>query len=286
MKKALLAFLAVILLSIALASCTPSETVNDITLLQEQYTTLELKVATIEDLEAAIESLELEVDVLSTDNDLLESQVLAYDERIIALESRFDNLVPSVGLNGQTSFYENTTNDFVNMSYSYLSTTEQDLLDKSKFPDYIWSEEGNYISIDDLGNLLTEKYIGPVTNETFITGFQYKLAFTFNDPEMTNEEFVTRLSLLIMELSNYDYYTIDASELYVYALFNNQYLEIKVRMSLLVTDKYNLDAAIFYNELLDVRISDDFVYDVETVETFISGYETEETFIGYVLDYK
>lgn len=217
----------------------------------------------------------------------LEEQVLLLEERVDAIELVLDNMVISVGLNGQTDVY---INDKVNEPDYQLSTMgfmelavdkEKDYLDTTKFPEYIWDLDEDYISVSELDSLLINKYLGAVSNTTYITGFQYKIGFTLNT-EMSNEEIIARLTLLIMELSAYDFYTLDTSELSIQMQLNNQYVHYKVRMSLLVSDKYDLSPAIFYNKMMDIVI-DGITFDKELVEGYITQFETEETFIGYVL---
>ena len=219
----------------------------------------------------------------------LEERVIALEEELEALEARFDNLVITTGINGQTDYYENDSSAYqeedvlLSLTFYELAVKEDDYLDKSKFPDYIWSLDGNYVSVDDLANLLVNKYFNGA-EASGETGSQFRIDFFYDDDEMSNEEYIARLSLLVMELSSYDFYTIDSSQLYFYLHFNLQTIQFKSRMSLLVTDKYTLDPAIFYGELLDVSISG-IVYDFLTVQALCDEFILNETFIDYVLDY-
>lgn len=302
MKKLLV--LLTVILSLGLGACSPSQDVEDLrnanTVLGDRIVELQAQVAELEnyddtalydeyytltgDLNTFINAYEEfdERDLLIADEDL-QAQIAALDLAVTALIERFDNLVITTGLNGQQDFYENEGLYMTIAEYQTLAK-ESDYLDLSKFPNYIWDINGDYISIDNLGKLLVAKYFNGL-NANATTGFQYKFTFTLNDSEMTNEEFIARLSLLIIELSYYDYYTIDSSQLYFYLYVNGQTVQLSSRMSLLVTDKYTLAPAIFFNQLLDVDISG-IDYDSVIVQQYCDDYATNLTFDGFVLDYK
>ena len=242
---------------------------------------------------ASSDSPDLEEDTITMEElelrlEALEEDYIASQEQIDLLEERFNNLVVTTGLNGQIDYYENSTNNedeeiFLSLStYTYL-TKEDEIIDVSKFPSYIWDINGDYITIDDLTKLLVNKYF-PGTDAIGTIGIQFKITFTLADYDMTNDEFIARLSMLVIELSEYDYYTIDSPQLYVYAQFNLQTIEFKSRMSLLVTDKYNLTPIIFYEQLLDVSISG-LEYDSALVTQYCDEFILNDTFINYVLNY-
>lgn len=180
-----------------------------------------------------------------------------------------------IDVNGNEIFYMSV------LGFEYLTKTEKDYLNKSKFPDYIWDEFDNYVDIDTLGDLLTQKYFGVNSESTL--GFQYKIKI-YKPDEMTQDDFVTRLCMMIMELSEYDFYSLDSTELYL-QLNEGASSHMKVRMSLLTTDKYNLHAGMFWNGLMDTDIQG-LGYNIATVEALYEQYEADETFTGYVLDFK
>jgi len=205
----------------------------------------------------------------------------ALEERVSELETYLDQLVVTTGLNGQVDYYINSDGKvYVSRMGFEMIAKEKDYLDKSKFPDYIWDIDDNYISVNDLGNLLSQKYLG-VESET-ITGFQYKMQLE-KPIDMTDDEFMVRLCMMVLELAEYDFYTIDSPELYIeFVSGGSEYM--KVRMSLLVTDKYNLHPAIFWNEMLDTRI-EGIEFDTELSQGYYDEFILNETFDGYVLDY-
>lgn len=164
-------------------------------------------------------------------------------------------------------------------SFEYLSSTEKDLLDKTKFPEYIWGLDGEYISVDELGDLLTQKYFG-VSSKSEI-GFQYKISFQ-RPSDLSSEEIMVRLSMLILELGEYDFYTLDSPELYFDLLGSGSTQYIKVRTSLLTTDKYTLTPEIFWGQLLDIKVFQ-FGYDESQCQAIYDQYILDGTFDGYVL---
>jgi hypothetical protein len=218
---------------------------------------------------------------LLIEDELLQAQINELLIAIVALENRLDNMVSVTGLNNQTVWYENE--DDLSMLGMELAK-EDDYIDVNDFPDYIWDINGDYITINDLASLLVAKYFADTPVATNY-GVQYKFAFTYNNSEMSNEEFMARLSMLVIELSNYDYYLIDSSQLYFYLTFNLQTVQLTSRMVLLVNAKYAIAPAIFFEELLDVRVTG-IDYDSVIVQQYCDDFILNEDFIGYVINYK
>ena len=221
-------------------------------------------------------------------NDDLENRVETLEAQVEVLQDFYENVVKVEGLNGQVDYFVNEDNKNYYLSASYLETmiqladkTEKDYLDKTKFPDYIWDNDGEYISIEDLDTMLAEKYFGEVNGTIFETGSQYHFIFNL-DTNMSDEEFIVRLSMLIIELSNYDFYTIDSSELHIYVLLNDSPVEITIRMMLLIEDNFNLQPQLFWSELMDTTIKG-ITYNENELQSIYDGYVTNETFNGYVL---
>lgn len=230
-----------------------------------------------------ISILILSISLVGCNNPTDLDKIQELESRIEVLENRLDGLVSTTGLNGQVDYYENSGTQeqpvvTVSASYMELANTEKDYLDKSKFPDYIWDETGEYIDIQQMTNLLCQKYLEISCVTT--TGFQFKIQ-AYKPSEMTMNDYMVRLSMMIVELSNYDFYTIDSPELYIeFVAGGSQYM--KVRMSLLVDDKYTLDPAIFWNGLMDTRIVGVSVLDV-ALQNIYQGYVENETYNGFVL---
>jgi hypothetical protein len=255
MKKLLLVLSLVMVM--VLGACVPSTEPYDDSDLQVKVNTLNVKV----------NSLENELDTVQ--------------DELEALRQQFSNLVYTDGLNGQRDYYINKDGGGVMLSlmdYTQLASTEKDYLDKTKFPDYIWGLDEEYVSVEELGDLLCDKYLG--IDCTSITGFQYKIK-AFKPEGMNDTEYMVRLSMMMVELAEYDFYTIDSSELYI-EFIEGSSKYIKTRMSLLVTDKYNLHPALFWNSLMDTQIVGMSVND-EACMTIYQDYVTNETFSGYVL---
>ena len=88
--------------------------------------------------------------------------------------------------------------------------------------------------------------------------------------------------MLILELSQYDFYTIDSTTLSIQFIYNGSSSYIITRMALLIDDKYDLHPAIFWNGLMDTKISG-LNYDKAELDTIYDDFITNETFDGYVL---
>jgi hypothetical protein len=271
MKKLYMIIISLVLI-IGLGACVPSQ---DNTELEERIATLETQVLDIEQLEIDLALEKTKIELLETDLELQQT-------KIDVLEGFYRNVVPTVGLNGQTDYYVNyDNNEYLSMMSYELITSEKDYLDKTKFPEYIWDLDGEYVDIEQLDTKLANKYFGEVYGTIFQTGSQYHFIFNF-ETEMTNEDFMVRVCMMIMELAEYDFYTIDSNELHIYVLLNQVPVEITIRMMLLVNDSYNLHPAIFWNELLDTRV-EGIVYDALLLEDIYDAYVLNETFTGYVL---
>ena len=213
--------------------------------------------------------------------DLLEASVEEQQNKIDVLEDFYRSVVPTVGLNGQVDYYYNNQSYLSLTSFNLMTDEkkEKDYLDATKFPDYIWDLNEDYISVDDLVNKLTMKYFG--LESEGLTGFQFKIKMDSSDLDITNEEFIVRACMMIMELSEYDFYTIDTTQLYFeFIAGGSQYMT--VRMSLLINDNYVLHPAIFWSGLMDTTI-EGITYDVSLLEAMYDQYILDETFSGYVL---
>ena len=203
------------------------------------------------------------------------------EARVEVLENRIDQMVSTVGLNGQVDWYENNgiEGSAITVSATMMEMAQEtDYIDKAKFPEYIFGTDGEYISIQELNHMLCQKYLNTSCNSSI--GFQYKIqAYKPND--MTINEYMVRISMLIEELSYYDFYTIDSPELYIeFTAGGSQYM--KVRMSLLVDDKYNIDPAIFWNGLMDTRI-EGLTFSTLTLNTIHADLVASGELDGFVL---
>jgi hypothetical protein len=211
----------------------------------------------------------------------LEDRVEVLEEQVIDLQETLDNMVVSVGLNGQTSYYVNDKEyELSQIDFVFLAQ-ETEYLDASKFPAYIWDDSGEYITVNDMVNMLTQKYLGVSSMAT--TGYQFKIKLS-SLPDMNNEEMIVAMSMMIVELANYDFYTIDSPELYI-EISGGGLQMVKVRMTLLVSDKYDLHPAVFWNEMMDTRIVG-LSYNESGLDLIYDNYINAETFIGYVLNYQ
>ena len=162
-----------------------------------------------------------------------------------------------------------------------INGTAKDFIDETKFPTYIFDEFGEVIETSEMMTMLTQKYIG-VDSETIID-FQFRV-HVYKPLEMSMEDFIVRICLMVMELEKYDYYTYGGVNV-LYLQFNqgsSQYM--KLQLKLLVDPIYSdtLHPAVFWEGLLDTELYG-LNYNLGYVELLYNQYTENATFDGYVL---
>ncbi|NOQ50463.1 MAG: hypothetical protein GQ557_02200 [Mycoplasmataceae bacterium] len=242
MKKTIISLIVIMIMVVFVGACSPTDTPDYVT--QEELNEVQAQL----------------------------NEVQSYLDRMVWVGYMLPET--DIDLNNEEVFYVSR------LGLEYLVSTESDLIDWSKFPDYILDLNGDYISVDDLGNMLTQKYFG--IDSTTIAGFQYKMTI-IKPIDMSQDDFVIRLSMMIIELSYYDFYTLGIPELYI-VLNEGASSHIKIRMSILNTDKYDgsLVPAMFYGGLMDAQIMG-LSFNAENVELLYAQYILDETYFGFVL---
>lgn len=197
--------------------------------------------------------------------------------RIDELENYISRMVWQGYLMPEESDYENLFG--YKLGVTDILENDKDLVDETKFPAYIWDVDGNYINAKTLIDSLVLKYFNQTSNYSNVgTEFRFDIYGT----ELSNDDIIARLTLLILELEQYDFYLLDSSELLV--VLNqgaSSYFRI-TRMTILTTDNYTLTPDMFWEKLMDTEV-EGFVYSIEEVTTLYDDYVTNETFTGYVL---
>lgn len=215
------------------------------------------------------------------DNGDLENRVLQLENQVAVLNSRIDSLVTSTGLNGQVDVYENKESNKVNpvVSLTYLDlATEIDYVDETKMPSYVWDETNDYISLYQVNNMLCQKYLAIDCVSSFNVGYKIQ---AYKPVDMEWNDYMVRLSMMLVELSYYDYYTIDSERLYVeFELGARSYLI--TRMQILIDDKYSPQAPLFWNEYFEVTIEGQYFNHAE-LQVIYDEYIANGTFDGFVL---
>jgi len=223
--------------------------------------------------------LENRVTGLETQVDLLETQVEELEQILIDLEI-------IEGLNGQREYYlprqESTMFNVTSVSAGDVELLG-DELDKVSAPSYVLDVDENYIPFYNVMELLIDKYFNEdVTLHSASIGSQVSAVVLTDDVNIN--DYFARLFLMIEELSNYDFYIIGGSELYIQSQIEGMtYIIIPIQT--LRSSFITMTADVFIEgtyEISSYRLD----YDNETVKRLYEQYVIDETFTGYVLDYK
>lgn len=226
-----------------------------------------------------------------------------YDEledRISALEERFDNLTIVVGLNGNVSIYENDNmTEYASLDEALLyldnnfMSLDIDTFDPNNLaPDYIKDELGDYISFKELSILLKSKYFEndlEDVNDYYDIGSQAKIKYVLESGQDMNDVFA-RMVLLIEELRNYEFYLLSCNELSLEVHWNtegNQHrLMVEIPLVVLTGNYFVFSLDGVYNGDYEIDFSSvQEGLDVSLSQIKYNEYVTNGTFTGYVLNY-
>ena len=216
----------------------------------------------------------------------LEDRVTVLEEQVAELEQVLVDIEIIEGLNGQREYYlpktESTLLNFTSVSAGTIELMG-DELDKASAPSYVLDVDENYIPFYDVMELLVAKYFtDDVSLHTASIGFQIKAVILTEN--INKEDYVARLILMIDELSNYDFYIIGGSELYIQSQIDGMtYITIPVQT--LRSSFITMTADVMIEGTYEIT-SYGLEYDGVQVKALYDGYVTAETFAGYVLDYK
>ena len=215
----------------------------------------------------------------------LEQRVTTLEGQVAELEGILVDLEVIEGLNGQKEYYlpqETQTTFAQTVSAGYIELLG-DELDKTKAPSYVLDANGDYVPFDDVIDLLFTKYFGEkatVTNA--LIGFQIKIVLNTND--ISQEEYMARLIMLINELSLYDFYIIGGSELYIQSYWEaTSYIKIPIQT--LRSSFITITPEVIYTGTYEIQLSN-VSYDNISVQTLYDEYMASGLYGGYVLDYK
>jgi len=219
-----------------------------------------------------------------TDTDL-EDRVTILEEQVLELENILIDLEVIEGLNGQREYYlpQKSVSVFQTTSVSaYTMETLGDELDKSKAPNYVLDENENYIPFSTVVDLLIEKYFGnDIDIKIALIGFQIKITLEVND--ISENEYMAKMIMLINELSNYDFYIIGGSELYIQSDFSGTSY-IKIPIQTMRSSFINITPEVIYNGLYEIRLVQH-TFSTVSVQALYDEYMLSELYDGYVLDY-
>lgn len=274
MKKILILLMFIMVLG--LGACVPSSTLND-------YRN------DIDDLNTTIQELQEQVDDMDT---MTAIELEALEMSITLLEIRLDNMTITIGLGGQGSYYEPSESDIQTMSVMILEVEQlKDTFDKQKAPAYLLDDLGEYVSFEQLAYKLKAKYFGDETvNEVdlFTMGSQAYFRFGFIS-DMSEEEVIARIVLMIEELRLYSFYLLSSPELviHIYRFAEHDYQTmVAIPLTVVINDYFQITCDGLYDGDYDIRTEFNTELDLILIEAYYDAFVLNETFSGFVLNYK
>lgn len=311
MKKIL-----VLLMVMVLGACSPStepyedaDLLNQIEILEQSNTGLLLKITDIlaeldnlenyndEEVYTALEDITYQlnsfiIEYNEFDDTALQADIEALNLALAELTERLDNITVVTGLNGQISIFEKTGTEIQMLQEIIVEL--KDTFDKSKAPDYIIDEFGEFVTQQEVGRLLKEKYYNDTTLGTvgiaedwFSVGSIARYQFAF-DTEFTTEEILARTVLLIQELQQYTFYNISSSEMTISVYYsqdgNTNALHITIPLVTAINGFFeiNLDGILSEDYMMVIDIG---VVNQTEAQALYDEFILLETFSGFVLDY-
>lgn len=257
MKKLLIAVM--MLLTFSLIACESAvEPVTEDFVLQEDF-------------DRAIDQLELEN---------------AYLHEII------DSMNSAMEANGMIISYEAFLNDNDLADSEIMGAN----FDTDLAPSYMQDENGDYISFNDLAIKLKAKYFGDVDANSYSGASDNyamipyaTMTFTFTDYDITIDEVIARLILLIEELACYDYYALSSNGIILNILYSDGAYSHTVNFSIPKIVVTNGIFTLNYNSIIgnefESYITAQETIDRIAIETYYNDFVLNGTYDGYVLNY-
>ena len=274
MKKILLMIL-VFTIALGLSGCVSTSALQDY---KDELDEVSLE---LEELQA-----EIDADAIAT-----EAQLEAFVLALEALELRIDNIGSITGLNGQESYYEATEDMLMTMSVMKMAVTEmKDTFDKTKSPSYLMDDNGNYVPFEQLAYKLKAKYFEDDTIhevDMFQMGSQAYFRIGIIS-DISEEEIVARIVLMIEELRLYPFYLLSSPELvihiYRFDTVDHQ-TKVTIPLTVVVNDFFQLTCDGVFDQDYDMRAEFDTELDLALIEAYYDNFVLLNTFDGYVLNY-
>ena len=238
-------------------------------------------------------SLELEElqEEINADNIVTEAQLEAFIMALEALELRIDNIGSITGLGGVESYYETTENIVQTMSVMLLEVEQlKDTFDKTKSPPYLLDDLGEYVSFEQLAYKLKAKYFGDETIhevDSFHMGSQAYFRFGITS-DISEEEVVARITLMIEELRLYNFYLLSSPELVIHVYrFDtvDHQTKIVIPLTVVVNDFFTLTVDGIIDCDYDMRATFDTELDLVLAQAYYDEFVLNETFVGFVLNF-
>jgi len=179
-------------------------------------------------------------------------------EDIINLELQYQEMLDYLetlgvidGLNGQSEIFIKPDYTLNYLSAVTMIDSEKNYMDKSKAPEYLFDENGDFVDANELGALLKMKYYGTTVHEDdwYVVGFQYKMRIRINNDDFTPAQFMARTILMVEELRNYDFYIIGSSEVYLMLSYNGAWVHIKIPVQTMRSDFITITPTVIAKEI-------------------------------------
>lgn len=165
--------------------------------------------------------------------------------------------------------------------------------DTTQYPSYMLDSEGQYVTMEQLGLLLKDKYFGisKYTNDNYYKSEGVTMLQFSNDDQYdyNPNELYAKMVLILQEISNYNYYILN-NEVIVKFIWNTtdgytKIFELKTSSENLLSDTLIISPDSFFTGYLEMKYRDN--GEVEVVEENITAlydyYVENGTYDGYVL---
>jgi len=229
------------------------------------------------------------------DKAYVDSQIAEIELENAYLREIIDSMAKAMEANGQIVSYEAFMNDN-QMSDELIMGAN---FDTNLAPSYMIDENGDYIPFNDLAIKLKAKYFGDVDIDSYSQANDlYKMipyatmTFTFTDYDITIDEVVARLILLIEELANYTYYALSGNGIDISILYsdgqNTHTINFTIPQVILTNGIFTLNYDSIIGNEFESYIRATEVYDtidILAVKTYYDDFVANGTYDGYVLNY-
>jgi hypothetical protein len=217
----------------------------------------------------------------------LENRVETLENKVEELENILIDLEVIEGLNGQKEYYlPKDDSEFSVFNNQILSASEFEILgeelDKTKAPSYVLDENGEYIPFSEVARLLVLKYFNDKAT-VYNTSVGGSIMIEMTTENITKEEYLSRLVLLVEELSHYDWYIIGGSELYITTVIDGS-IYINIPIQTMRSTFITFTPEILIKGLYEINLHN-IVYDEAQVQTLYDEFVASGLYTGYVLDY-
>ena len=164
--------------------------------------------------------------------------------------------------------------------------------DTTVYPSYMLDSDGNYVSMEDLGGLLKDKYFGSSVNQYDIftkKGGVTTMRFVADyGTEHNQNEIFAKLVLILEELSNYNYYILNNDVVIKFLWTDSQgyerLIELTTSSENLLSDTLEISPDSFFTGYLEMSYRTlQLELTQENIIALYDNYVANGTYDGYVL---